>query len=33
VELRGPSDPSSRRLAGLLTRQVPGVVEVRFDEE
>jgi hypothetical protein len=29
VELRGPSDPTSRRLA----REVPGVVEVRFDEE
>jgi CBS domain-containing protein len=33
VELRGPSDPTSRRLASLLAREVPGVVEVRFDEE
>ena len=33
VELRGPSDPTSRRLARLLAREVPGVVEVRFDEE
>jgi CBS domain-containing protein len=33
VVLRGPSGPSSRRLAVLLAREVPGVVEVRFDEE
>ncbi|HKP98698.1 MAG TPA: CBS domain-containing protein [Actinomycetes bacterium] len=33
VELRGPSDPTSRRLASLLAREVPGVLEVRFDEE
>lgn len=33
VELRGPADPTSRRLASLLVRGVPGVVEVRFLEE
>jgi CBS domain-containing protein len=33
VELAGPADPTSRRLAGLLAREVPGVIEVRFDEE
>jgi CBS domain-containing protein len=33
VELRGSSDPTSRRLASLLAREVPGVIEVRFDEE
>ena len=33
VTLTGPADPTSRRLAGLLAREVPGVVEVRFDEE
>jgi CBS domain-containing protein len=33
VELRGPSDPTSRRLAVLLAREVPGVLEVRFDQE
>jgi CBS domain-containing protein len=33
VELTGPLDPTSRRLATLLARGVPGVVEVRFGEE
>ena len=33
VRLTGSADPTSRRLAGLLAREVPGVVEVRFDEE
>jgi CBS domain-containing protein len=33
VTLTGPTDPTSRRLAGLLAREVPGVVEVRFDQE
>ncbi|HEY6706678.1 MAG TPA: CBS domain-containing protein [Actinomycetota bacterium] len=33
VVLRGPSDPASRRLAVLLAREVPGVVEVCFDQE
>lgn len=33
VELTGPTDPTSRRLAALLARGVPGVVEVRFDKE
>ena len=33
VTLTGPTDPTSRRLAGLLTREVPGVLEVRFDQE
>jgi CBS domain-containing protein len=36
VELTGPSDPTARRLAGLLARGVPGVVGIAFrpvDEE
>jgi CBS domain-containing protein len=33
VELSGPTDPTDRRLATLLVRSVPGVVEVRFTEE
>ena len=33
VTLTGHADPTSRRLAWLLAREVPGVVEVRFDEE
>ena len=33
VEFTGPTDPTSRTLATLLARDVPGVVEVRFDEE
>jgi osmotically-inducible protein OsmY len=33
VTLTGPTDPTSRRLAGLLAREVPGVLEVRFDQE
>jgi CBS domain-containing protein len=33
VELTGPPDPSARRLAALLVRGVPGVVEIRFAEE
>jgi osmotically-inducible protein OsmY len=33
VTLTGPSDPTSHRLALLLAREVPGVLEVRFDEE
>jgi CBS domain-containing protein len=33
VELTGPPDPTARRLATLLVRGVPGVVEVRFAEE
>ena len=33
VELRGPSDPTSRRRASLLAREVPGVLEVRSNEE
>ena len=33
VRLTGSADPTSRRLAGLLAREVPGVIEVRFDEE
>jgi hypothetical protein len=32
VELTGPADPTIRRLASLLVRGVPGVVEVRFVE-
>ena len=32
VELAGPPDPTVRRLATLLVRGVPGVVEVRFPE-
>ena len=30
VTLTGPADPTSRRLATLLARGVPGVVEVRL---
>jgi hypothetical protein len=33
VELTGPFDPTIRKLAELLTREVPGVVGVRFREE
>jgi osmotically-inducible protein OsmY len=33
VDLTGPTDPTSRKLATVLARGVPGVVEVRFDEE
>jgi predicted transcriptional regulator len=33
VDLSGSADPISRRLAGLLARGVPGVLEVRVDEE
>jgi CBS domain-containing protein len=33
VRLTGPSDPTSRRLATLLARDVPGVIAVRLDEE
>jgi CBS domain-containing protein len=33
VELTGPPDPTTRRLATLLVRGVPGVIDVRFDEE
>jgi CBS domain-containing protein len=33
VELTGPRDPTTRRLATLLVRGVPGVVDVRFAEE
>ena len=33
VALTGPSDPVDRRLATLLARGVPGVLEVRLDEE
>jgi CBS domain-containing protein len=33
VRLTGPADPTSRRLARLLAREVPGVVEVRFVQE
>jgi CBS domain-containing protein len=33
VTLTGPTDPTSRRLALLLAREVPGVIEVRFDQE
>jgi CBS domain-containing protein len=33
VELTGPPDPTTRRLATLLVRGVPGVVDVRFTEE
>jgi CBS domain-containing protein len=33
VTLTGPTDPTSRRLASLLAREVPGVLEVRFDQE
>jgi CBS domain-containing protein len=33
VDLSGPSDPGSRRLAVLLARGVPGVVDVRLGGE
>jgi CBS domain-containing protein len=33
VEFTGPIDPTSRTLASLLARGVPGVVGVRFVEE
>ena len=33
VELTGPPDPTTRRLAALLVRGVPGVVDVQFTEE
>jgi Mg/Co/Ni transporter MgtE len=33
VDLTGPPDPVDRRLATLLARGVPGVLEVRWDEE
>jgi CBS domain-containing protein len=33
VELTGPTDPTSRQLVTLLARGVPGVVEVRLEEE
>jgi CBS domain-containing protein len=33
VELTGPPDPTTRRLATLLVRGVPGVVDVQFNEE
>jgi CBS domain-containing protein len=33
VTLTGPSDSTSRRLAVLLAREEPGVVEVHFDQE
>jgi CBS domain-containing protein len=33
ARLTGPADPASRRLATLLARGVPGVLEVRLDEE
>ena len=33
VDLTGPADPVDRRLATLLARSVPGVLEVRLDEE
>jgi CBS domain-containing protein len=33
ARLTGPADPTSRRLATLLARGVPGVLEVRLDEE
>jgi CBS domain-containing protein len=33
VELTGPPDPTTRRLATLLVRGVPGVVDLRFAEE
>jgi CBS domain-containing protein len=33
VELTGPPDPTTRRLATLLVRGVPGVVDIRFPEE
>jgi CBS domain-containing protein len=33
VDLTGPPDPVDRRLATLLAQGVPGVLEVRLDEE
>ena len=33
VELTGPVDPTRGRLATLLARGVPGIVDVRLDEE
>jgi CBS domain-containing protein len=33
VHLTGPTDPTSRQLATLLARDVPGVIAVRLDEE
>jgi CBS domain-containing protein len=33
ARLTGPTDPTRRRLATLLARDVPGVVAVQFDEE
>jgi len=33
VELTGPPDPTARRLATLLVRGVPGVVDLHFAEE
>ena len=33
VDLAGPPDPVDRRLVTLLARGVPGVLEVRLDEE
>ena len=33
VDFTGPPDPVDRRLATLLARGVPGVLEVRLDEE
>ena len=33
VDLTGPPDPVDRQLATLLARGVPGVLEVRLDEE
>ena len=33
VDLTGPPDPADRRLATLLARGVPGVLEVRLGEE
>lgn len=33
VTLTGPADPTSRRLASLLAHEVPGVVEIRLDQE
>ncbi len=33
VTLRGPEDERERRLAVLMARSVPGVIEVRFADE
>ena len=33
VGLTGSADPTTRRLASLLAREVPGVIEDRFGEE